>query len=89
MTKVAVVEIEGCMASSAAITHDVMATANRISAAKRAPPFKVTTVRCGSRRSNVDLRGIELVIPWTRCRGHGNEQIIDKSSVKNPDFRLD
>ena len=49
------------MASSAAITHDVMATANRIGAAKR-PPFKVTTVRCGSRRNNVDLRGSELVI---------------------------
>jgi transcriptional regulator GlxA family with amidase domain len=62
MTKVAVIEIEGCMASSAAITYDVMATANRISAAKRVPPFKVTTVRCGSRRSNADLRGIELVI---------------------------
>ncbi|MEH2592187.1 GlxA family transcriptional regulator [Bradyrhizobium sp. AZCC 1721] len=62
MTKVAVVEIEGCMASSAAITHDVLATANRISAAKRVLPFKVTTVRCGSRRSDVDLRGIELVI---------------------------
>jgi hypothetical protein len=62
MTKVAVVEIEGCMASSAAITHDVLATANRISAVKRAPPFKVTTVRCGSRRSDVDLRGFELVI---------------------------
>ena len=50
------------MASSAAITHDVLATANRISAAKRVPPFKVTTVRCGSRRNDVDLRGIELVI---------------------------
>ena len=62
MTKVAVIEIDGCMASSAAITHDVLATANRISAAKRVPPFKVTTVRCGSRRSDVDLRGIELVI---------------------------
>src|SRR5207253_9354897 len=57
MTKVAVVEIEGCMASSAAITYDVVATANRISAAKRVPPFKVTTVRCGSRRGNADLRG--------------------------------
>src|SRR6185503_8563650 len=61
MVKVAVLEIEGCMASSAAITHDVMATANRISAAKRLP-FKVTTVRYGSRRNNVDLRGSELVI---------------------------
>jgi transcriptional regulator GlxA family with amidase domain len=62
MTKVAVIEIDGCMASSAAITHDVLATANRISTAKRVPPFKVTTVRCGPRRSNADLRGIELVI---------------------------
>jgi transcriptional regulator GlxA family with amidase domain len=62
MTKVAVLEIEGCMASSAAITYDVMATANRIGATKRVPTFKVTTVRCGSRRSSADLRGIELVI---------------------------
>ncbi|KRR06239.1 AraC family transcriptional regulator [Bradyrhizobium jicamae] len=62
MTKVAVVEIEGCMASSAAITHDVMATANQISGTKRVRPFKVTTVRCGARRSDVNLRGIELVI---------------------------
>ncbi|KRQ93103.1 GlxA family transcriptional regulator [Bradyrhizobium valentinum] len=63
MTKIAIVEIEGCMASSAAITHDVIATANRISAAKRAPPpFKVTTVRFGSRRSDANLRGIELLI---------------------------
>jgi transcriptional regulator GlxA family with amidase domain len=62
MTQVAVVEVEGCMASSAAITHDVLATANRISTTKRVPPFKVTTVRCGSRRADFDLRGIELVI---------------------------
>ncbi|WFU15973.1 helix-turn-helix domain-containing protein [Bradyrhizobium sp. CB3481] len=62
MTKVAIIEIEGCMASSAAITHDVLATANRIGGAKRMLPFKVTTVRCGSRRSDVDLRGVELVI---------------------------
>ncbi|MBR0830516.1 helix-turn-helix domain-containing protein [Bradyrhizobium manausense] len=61
MTKVAVVEIEKCMASSAAITHDVLATANRI-AARRAPPFEVTTVRCGSRRRDVDLRAFELII---------------------------
>ena len=39
MTKVAVVEVDGRMASSAAITHDVMATANRISSAKRTSPF--------------------------------------------------
>ena len=63
MTRVAVLEIEGCMASSAAITHDVMATANRISgAAKRALPFNVTTVRCGPRRNGADLRRTELVI---------------------------
>jgi transcriptional regulator GlxA family with amidase domain len=62
MTKVTVVEIEGCMASSAAITHDVMATANRISGAKRALPFTVTTVHCGPRRKSTGLRGSELVI---------------------------
>ena len=62
MTKVWVVEIEGCMASSAAITHDVMATANRVSGTKRAVPFKVTTLRCGSRRSGLELRGADLVI---------------------------
>ena len=62
MTKVAIIEVEGCMASSAAITHDVLATANRIGAAKRTLPFRITTVRCGSRRSDVDLRGVELVI---------------------------
>ena len=62
MTKVAVIEVEGCMASSAAITHDVLATANRIGTANRAPPFKTVTVRCGSRRSDADLRGVELVI---------------------------
>jgi transcriptional regulator GlxA family with amidase domain len=63
MTRVAVVEIEGCMASSAAITHDVMATANLISGvAKRAPPFNVTTVRCGPRRNGTNLRRADLVI---------------------------
>jgi transcriptional regulator GlxA family with amidase domain len=63
MTKVTVLEIQGCMASSAAITHDVMATANRISAAtKRASPFHVTTVRCGPRRTSADLRNADLVI---------------------------
>jgi transcriptional regulator GlxA family with amidase domain len=61
MTKMAVLEIDKCMASSAAITHDVLATANRIGT-KRVPPFEVTTVRCGSRRGSTDLRGIELVI---------------------------
>lgn len=62
MTKVAVVEIEGGLASSAAITHDVMATANRISAAKRALRFEVTTVRCSSRRRSGHVKGADLVI---------------------------
>jgi len=63
MTKVTVVEVQGCMASSAAITHDVMATANRISGTtKRTPPFNVTTVRCGPNRSNASLRGADLII---------------------------
>jgi transcriptional regulator GlxA family with amidase domain len=63
MTRVTVVEIRGCMASSAAITHDVLATANRISGAtKRTPPFSVTTVRCGPNRSNCILRGADLII---------------------------
>lgn len=63
MTKVTVVEIQGCMASSAAITHDVMTTANRISGkAKRALPFNVTTVRYGPRRSSGKLRGADLII---------------------------
>ena len=63
MTRVTVVEIQGCMASSAAITHDVMATANKIGGtAKRALPFSVTTVRCGPRRSGGKLRGADLII---------------------------
>ncbi len=63
MTRVAVLEVQGCMASSAAITHDVMATANRISAAaKRALPFDVRTVRCGPRRNGAELRSAELII---------------------------
>jgi transcriptional regulator GlxA family with amidase domain len=63
MTRVTVVEIEGCLASSAAITHDVMATANQISkAAKRPLPFNVTTLRYGPRKSRDRLRGADLVI---------------------------
>jgi len=51
------------MATSAAITHDVMATANQISgAAKRALPFDVTTVRCGPSRNSGKLRGADLII---------------------------
>jgi transcriptional regulator GlxA family with amidase domain len=50
------------MASSAAITHDVMATTNRIGTTKGVPPFEVTTVHCGPRRGGADLRAIDLVI---------------------------
>ena len=63
MTTVAVLEIQDCMASSAAITHDMMTTANGISAAAKRPlPFDVRTVRCGPRRNGRNLRGAELVI---------------------------
>ncbi len=63
MTRVAVLEVQECMASSAAITHDLLATANRISAvAKRPLPFDVSTVRCGPRRNGQVLRRAELVI---------------------------
>lgn len=61
--QVIVVEVAGCMAASAAITHDVMATANQVRrASQRALPFEVTTVRCGPRRSHVSLLGADLVI---------------------------
>lgn len=63
MTRVTVLEIQGCMASSAAITHDVMATANQISGtAKRALPFEVDTVRLGPRRNGERLHDAELII---------------------------
>jgi len=63
MTRVMVVEIEGCLASGAAITHDVMATANQISRRSgRASPFNVTTVRYGSRPNRDRARGADLVI---------------------------
>ena len=63
MTRVAVLEVQGCMASSAAITHDVIATANYISGtAKRALPFEVDTVRMGPRRNGERLRDAELII---------------------------
>jgi len=61
MTKIAVVEIDGGLASAAAISYDVLATANRISAAKRAP-FEVTTLRYGPRRHGARPRGVDLVI---------------------------
>jgi transcriptional regulator GlxA family with amidase domain len=61
MTKVAVVEIDGGLASAAAITHDVLATANRISATRRAR-FEVTTLRYGPRRHLAQQPAVDLVI---------------------------
>ncbi|MFB9269180.1 GlxA family transcriptional regulator [Bradyrhizobium erythrophlei] len=61
MPKIAVVEIDGCLASSAAITYDVLATANRLGATKRTR-FEVTTLRYGPRRRGGRLRGADLVI---------------------------
>jgi transcriptional regulator GlxA family with amidase domain len=63
MTRVTVLEIEGCMASSAAITHDVMTTANRIrGTTRRNLPFELRTVRCGARPNGARLRSTDLVI---------------------------
>ncbi len=63
MTAVAVIEIRGCMASSAAITHDMIATANGISAAaKRRLPFDVQRVRWGPHRKSTALRNVDLII---------------------------
>ena len=85
MTKVTVVEIQGCMASSAAITHDVMATANQISgAAKRALPFNVTMVRCGPRRSSCKLRDTDLII--VPGLGTASEDELD-AKLKSPACR--
>jgi transcriptional regulator GlxA family with amidase domain len=63
MIRVAVIEVPGCMATSAAITHDTIATANRIyAAAKRAPPFRVDAVRYRPSWSRSKLQGVDLVI---------------------------
>lgn len=51
------------MASSAAITHDVLATANQVSVGRgRAALFEVETVRCGARRSSGRMGGMDLII---------------------------
>jgi transcriptional regulator GlxA family with amidase domain len=63
MTKVVVLELPGRMASSAAITHDVLETANRVSAAAgRPPPFSVTTLPCIGERTRSIPHAAELVI---------------------------
>lgn len=63
MTRVVVLEVAGCMDSSAAITYDVLATANRIStSASRAAPFATSTIRCGTATRGRSLRRADLVI---------------------------
>lgn len=85
MPRVTVLEVQGCMASSAAITHDVMATANRISAAgKRGLPFDVHTVRCGPRRISAELRNAELII--VPGLGTASAEELDKK-LKSPACR--
>ena len=87
MTRVTVVEIEGCLASGAAITHDVMATANQISkTAKRALPFDVTTVRLGPRRKRERLRGADLVIVPGLGLGVASADELD-AKLKSPACR--
>jgi transcriptional regulator GlxA family with amidase domain len=84
---VMVAEIQGCMASSAAITHDVMATANQISkTAKRTLPFNVTTVRYGPRRNRAKLRGTDLVIVPGLGLGTASADELD-AKLKSPACR--
>lgn len=63
MTSIAVIEIPGAMASSVAITRDVLATANRVSAAAGRPaPFTAITVRCGATVDGTRTRRADLLI---------------------------
>ncbi len=85
--KVTVIEIEGCLASGAAISHDVMATANQISnTAGRAPPFNVTTVRYGLRRNSDRPRGTDLVIVPGLGLGVASAEQLD-AKLKSPACR--
>jgi transcriptional regulator GlxA family with amidase domain len=87
MTRVTVVEIEGCLASGAAISHDVMATANQISrTAGRALPFNVTTARYGPRRSSDRLRKADLVIVPGLGLGAASADELD-AKLKSPACR--
>lgn len=64
MTKVVILELPGRMASSAAITHDVLATANRVSrAAGRPVPFSVTTLPCGPHTRSIPRRTELIIVP--------------------------
>ena len=65
MTRVVVLELPGRMASSAAITHDVLATANRVSAAAGRPaPFSVATLSCtGPCSRSIPARTELIIVP--------------------------
>ncbi len=63
MTRITVLELPGRMASSAAITHDVLATANRVSlAAGRPAPFEVRTLLCADAKTRAPAAGTDLVV---------------------------
>jgi len=63
MTRITVLELPGRMSSSAAITHDVLATANRVSlAAGRPAPFEVRTLVCTGAKMRAPVAGTDLVI---------------------------
>ncbi|CAN5208430.1 helix-turn-helix domain-containing protein [soil metagenome] len=63
MIKIAVFEFDTSMASSVAITGDVLNTANNIFyAAKRKPLFNVSRFRCGPRMQNAAVDGADLII---------------------------
>jgi transcriptional regulator GlxA family with amidase domain len=85
MTVVAVLELAGCMASSAAITHDVLQTANRISAAAgRAAPFRVTTMpRSAERRGLAQVRAELVIVPGLGA--DTAEQLVER--LQAPDCR--
>lgn len=64
MTKIVVLELPGRMASSAAITHDILATANRVSAAAGRPaPFSVTTLPCGPHTRPISRHADLIIVP--------------------------
>lgn len=65
MARITVLELPGRMASSAAITHDVLATANRVSLATGRPaPFEVRTLHCaGPEKKPIPPRTDLIIVP--------------------------
>ncbi len=63
MTRITVLELPGRMASSAAITQDVLATANRVSlSAGRPAPFEVRTLSCDGPGTRLVPARTDLVV---------------------------